>query len=197
MNTTSHELAECDRGEAVGGAGLSSDEAAERLARFGLNEAIKSRGASALWGLLLLFLNPLVVILLIASLASFVLGDKTDATIILVIVLLSISINFLQSYRSQKAIDSLRERVTTTASVLRDAKWSEIKRHEIVPGDIVRLSAGDLVPADARLLESRDLYVQQAALTGESMPTEKDAHAKSQGSGPESQWIKSSWGPRW
>ena len=91
-------------------------------------------------------------------------------------VLLGIAINFTQTYRSQQAIERLREHVSLSATVLRDGKWQEIKRHEVVPDDLVRLSAGDLIPADARLLEARDLYVQQAALTGESMPTEKHAH---------------------
>jgi P-type Mg2+ transporter len=90
-------------------------------------------------------------------------------------VLLGVSINFVQTYRSQRAIDKLRENVTPTATVLRDRRWQEINRHEVVPGDIVRMSAGDLVPADGQLLESHDLYVQQAALTGESLPAEKNA----------------------
>jgi Mg2+-importing ATPase len=125
--------------------------------------------------LLLLFVNPLVVILLIAAIASGILGQRIDAGIIILMVLLGIAINFAQTYRSQKAIERLREHVSLSATVLRDGKWQEIKRHEVVPGDLVRLSAGDLIPADARLLEARDLYVQQAALTGESMPTEKHA----------------------
>ena len=125
--------------------------------------------------LLLLFVNPLVVILLIAAIASGILGQRVDAGIIIFMVLLGIAINFAQTYRSQKAIERLREHVSLSATVLRDGKWQEIKRHEIVPDDLVRLSAGDLIPADAQLLQARDLYVQQAALTGESMPTEKHA----------------------
>ena len=82
-------------------------------------------------------------------------------------VVLGVTINFVQTYRSQRAIQRLREHVSLTATVLRDAKWQEVKRHDVVPGDLVRLSAGDLVPADGQLLEARDLYVQQAALTGE------------------------------
>jgi Mg2+-importing ATPase len=126
--------------------------------------------------LLILFVNPLVIILLIAGIASGLLGQKFDAGIIILMVVLGISINFGQTYRSQRAIERLREHVSLGATVLRDGKWQEIKRHELVPDDLVCLSAGDMVPADARLLEARDLYVQQAALTGESMPTEKHAH---------------------
>ena len=129
--------------------------------------------------MLFLFLNPLVVILLVAVLVSFLLVNTVDAVIILVIVLLSVAINFVQTYRSQQVIRKLRENVTPTATALRDGQWGEIKRKEIVPGDLVRLSAGDLIPADGKLLEARDLYVQQAALTGESMPVEKGASLNS------------------
>lgn len=155
--------------------GLSSQEAAERLSKYGPNDPAPVKRGAAVIELLLLFVNPLIVILLIASVVSFILGNATDAVIILVMVLLGISINFIQTYRSQRAIDKLRENVTPTATVLRDGNWQEIKRHEVVPGDIVRVSAGDLIPADGQLLESHDLYVQQAALTGESLPAEKNA----------------------
>ncbi|MGC0775108.1 MAG: magnesium-translocating P-type ATPase [Candidatus Acidiferrum sp.] len=168
--------------------GLNSQEAADRLKRFGVNEPASVNRGKAVTELLVLFLNPLVIILLVASLLSFILGDAADAGIILVIVLLSISINFLQTYRSQLAVEKLREHVTPPATVLRDGEWREIKRREIVPGDIVRLIAGDLVPADARLMEARDLYVQQGALTGESLPSEKDARVRGNetSEGPES-----------
>jgi Mg2+-importing ATPase len=98
-----------------------------------------------------------------------------DAGIIVAIVLMSVTLDFVQTYRSHRAIERLRDRVAPTATVLRDGKWQEIARRDVVPGDVIRLSAGDLVPADARLLTARDLYVQQAALTGESLPTEKEA----------------------
>jgi Mg2+-importing ATPase len=157
--------------------GLSSQEAAARLSQYGPNEPAPVKHGAAILELLLLFVNPLVIILLIASLVSFILGDAADAAIILVMVLLGVSINFVQTYRSQQAINKLREKVTPTATVLRDGTWQEINRREVVPGDLVRIGAGDLIPGDGRLIESRDLYVQQAALTGESLPAEKDAHA--------------------
>jgi Mg2+-importing ATPase len=157
--------------------GLSSKEAAARLSQYGPNEPAPAKRGASIGELLLLFLNPLVILLLVASFASMILGNTADSLIILLIVLLGISINFFQTYRSQKAIDKLREKVTPTATVLRDGTWQEIKRQEIVPGDLVRIGAGDLIPADGRLLEARDLYVQQAALTGESLPVEKDARA--------------------
>ena len=154
--------------------GLSSQEAAERLSKYGPNDPAPIKRGAAVIELLILFVNPLVVILLVASVVSFILGNAADALIILVMVLLGVSINFVQTYRSRRAIDKLRENVTLTATVLRDGRWQEIKRHEVVPGDVVRVSAGDLIPADGQLLESHDLYVQQAALTGESLPTEKN-----------------------
>ena len=154
-------------------AGLSSAEARKRLARFGPNDPTPVRRGALALELLTLFLNPLVIILLVASLVSAFLGQPVDSVIIFLVVLTGASINFVQTYRSQKAIERLREYVCLTTTVRRDGDWQEVKRHEIVVDDIVRLSAGDLVPADAKLLESRDLYVQQAALTGESMPAEK------------------------
>lgn len=165
--------------------GLSSPEAAERLGHYGPNDPAASKPRTALTELLLLFVNPLVIILLVASLVSFVLRNTSDALIIALLVLLGVSINFIQTYKSHNAVEKLREGVTPTATVLRDRTWKEIKRREVVPGDIIRVSAGDLVPADARLVESSHLYVQQAALTGESLPVEKNAggseHAITQG----------------
>ena len=168
-------------------AGLSSGEAEAHLDQYGANEPAPAKRSSTAVELLLLFLNPLVIILLVAALASLVLGDASDAVIILVIVLLSIAINFIQTYRSQQAINRLRADVAPTATVLRDGTWQEIDRRKIVPDDIVHVSAGDLIPGDGRVLEARDLYVQQAALTGESLPAEKSAHPgeDSQSKGPD------------
>src|SRR5439155_23044531 len=124
---------------------------------------------SALVQLFRLFLNPLVVILLVASVIAGTLGQHVDALIIVTMVVLGVTINFWQSYRSQQAADHLRATVTPTATVRRDGRWVEVPLRTVVPGDVFRLSAGDLVPADARLLESRDLSIQQAMLTGESV----------------------------
>jgi P-type Mg2+ transporter len=159
-------------------AGLTVQEAAARLDRFGPNEPATTQHHSFLSDVLHVFMNPLVLILLIAAVVSAFLGDAVDAGIIGVIVLLSGAIDLSQTYRSQRAIEQLRDRVAPTATVLRGGEWKEIRRRDVVPGDMVRLSAGDLVPADARLATARDLYVQQAALTGESLPTDKEATAK-------------------
>lgn len=155
--------------------GLTSQEAEARLKGFGPNDPTPHRRRSPILELLRLLLNPLVMILLIAAVASAFLGEKVDAGIIIAIVLMSVIVDFTQTYRSQQAVEQLRQRVAPTATVLRDGQLKDIPRSEVVPGDVVHLSAGDLVPADARLLVSRDLYIQQAALTGESLPVEKHA----------------------
>ncbi len=155
--------------------GLTAQEAAARLDQCGPNEPAATHHYSILSDLLHEFKNPLVLILVIAAAASAFLGEKVDAGIIAVIVLLSAAIDLSQAYRSQRAVEQLRQQVAPTATVLRDGEWKEIQRRAVVPGDIVRLSAGDLVPADARLLIARDLYVLQASLTGESMPADKEA----------------------
>jgi Mg2+-importing ATPase len=153
--------------------GLTNDEARLRLAEVGANEPAPHRRGGAIGQVLSSFANPLVVILLLASVVSATLGDVVNASIIVVIVALSIVLNFIQTHRSQRAAERLREGAAPTATVLRDGQWTEIPRREVVPGDLVRLTAGDRVPADGRLVEARDLHVQQAALTGESLPTEK------------------------
>jgi P-type Mg2+ transporter len=158
-------------------AGLSSDEARRRLARVGPNEAAVRRRGAVTRELLGFLANPLVLILIVASAVSAVLRDVVNAAIIAVMVVLSVVLNFVQAYRSQRAAERLRQEAAPTATVRRDGTWTELPRRVLVPGDIVRLGAGDRVPADARLLEARDLHVQQAALTGESMPTEKEAGA--------------------
>jgi Mg2+-importing ATPase len=155
--------------------GLTDDEARRRLGEVGPNEPARAPRTAGLVPILLLLANPLVIILLIASAASALLGERVNASIIVLIVALSVLLNSVQTYRSHRVAERLRDAVAPTATALRDGTWSEIRRRELVPGDIVRLAAGDRVPADARLLEARDLHVQQAALTGESMPAEKDA----------------------
>ncbi len=155
--------------------GLTGVEARKRLDTHGPNDTTGLKRTSPVVQFLRLFLNPLVAILLVASVVSAILGDRVNASIIMVIILLSNILNFVQTSRSQNAVEKLRADVAPTASVLRDGTWLELPRREVVPGDIVRLTAGDLVPADARLVQATDLYVQQAALTGKSLPTEKSA----------------------
>ncbi len=155
--------------------GLDFAQAQQRLSEFGPNEPGATHRTRALIEFLHFCTNPLVLILLAASVVSVFVGQLADALIILTIVVLSIALNFFQTYRSDRAVRRLREQVAPTATVLRDGRWIELGRRELVPGDVVRLAAGDLVPADARLIESTHLHVQQAALTGESMPVDKEA----------------------
>jgi Mg2+-importing ATPase len=164
--------------ELVGSKGLTAQEAEARLSQYGPNEPAEAKHSSFLSDLWHAFTNPLVLILVIAATVSAFLGERTDAAIIGTIVLLSITIDLIQAYRSQSAVDKLRAQVAPTATVLRDGEWKELPRREVVPGDLVRLSAGDLIPADARLLTARDLYVLQGALTGESLPADKEATAE-------------------
>ena len=160
-------------GSRVTPAGLTSSEARERLARFGPNELTAAGRSNAAIQILLLFANPLVIILLLASVVSGILGEVVNAAIIATMVLLSIALNFFQTYRSERAARRLRDQVAPTAVALRDDRWRSIPRSEVVPGDVVQLLAGDLVPADARLLQATDLHVNEASLTGESLPVEK------------------------
>jgi P-type Mg2+ transporter len=155
--------------------GLTSAEARQRLAQYGPNEPVSVRRLSAVVQLGHLFANPMAIILLAASAISASLGQRTDALIITTIVLLGIAINFYQTYRSEQAADRLRASVAPTATAFRDGQWQEVPLRVVVPGDLIRLSAGDLVPADSRLVEARDLSVQQSMLTGESLPVDKHA----------------------
>ena len=115
------------------------------------------------------------MILLVASVVSAALGDAVNATLIVLMVAVGVALNAVQTHRSQRAAERLREEVAPRATVRRDGAWVEVLRRDIVPGDVIRLGAGDRIPADARLHEARDLHVHEAALTGESMPVEKDA----------------------
>ncbi len=155
--------------------GLTAQEAEERLKRFGPNEPASKTHRSFVFDLWHALTNPLVLILVIAATVSAFLGETVNAAIIGAIVLLSTAIDLGQTHRSQRAVETLRTQVAPTATVLRDGEWKELWRRDVVPGDTVRLSAGDMIPADARLVTARDLYVLQASLTGESLPAEKDA----------------------
>ncbi|NOU30677.1 MAG: magnesium-translocating P-type ATPase, partial [Polyangiaceae bacterium] len=160
--------------------GLTSAEAARRLAEVGPNDPAPAKPTSHLVNLAMQFANPLVLVLLFASVVSSFVGELVNAGIIVVIVSLSVTVNFVQTFRSQRAADRLRTAVAPLATALRDGAFVEVPRASLVPGDVVRLAAGDLVPADARLLVSKDLHLQQSALTGESMPVEKEAVAGDQ-----------------
>jgi P-type Mg2+ transporter len=156
--------------------GLTGEEARKRLSQYGPNEPTGVRRGATLQQMLVFLANPLVLILLVASIITAILGEVLNASIIITMIILSVALNFFQTFRSQRAVERLRAGVALTSTVLRDGAWTELPRTALVPGDVIRLSAGDLVPADARLIETNALHVQQAALTGESMPVEKRAH---------------------
>ncbi|RPJ17170.1 MAG: cation-translocating P-type ATPase [Deltaproteobacteria bacterium] len=156
-------------------AGLSGSEAVQRLAQYGPNELQASHGISP-WSILLeQFKNILILILLAATVASAFLGHAVEAIAITVIVLFAVVLGFVQEYRAERAIEALRKMAAPTANALRDGKEVALPARDLVPGDVFLLRAGDKVPADSRLFESVNLQVEEAPLTGESVPIEKHA----------------------
>lgn len=153
--------------------GLSGAEAKTRLARFGPNQFRERQEKSLLLQYFSRFKNPLVLILLVASAVSAFTGEITNFVIISVIVLLSVTLDFVQEYRANAAAEKLRQSVSVRANVVRDGQPLEIPVTEVVPGDIVVLAAGNMVPADGLVLDAHDFFVKQALLTGESYPVEK------------------------
>jgi Mg2+-importing ATPase len=162
-------------------AGLEDEEADRRFRTSGPNRVLHEAHHTFIGELAARTFNPLNLLLLVLAIASYVLGDPRAAIMIGVMVVLSTSLSFIQEHRSNQAADALRKMVRTTATVMRQTKEHgstqiEIPIEQIVMGDVVLLSAGDMVPADLRLISARDLFVNQSALTGESMPLEKSAH---------------------
>ena len=153
--------------------GLSSAEAAARLAQFGPNLIHGEKKKSLVLQFLAKFRNPLVIILLTASALSAFTGDAASFFIIGTIVIISTTLDFLQEYRAGQAAEGLRRSVAVRGHVLRDGNPLEIPLAELVPGDVALLTAGDLIPCDGRVLEAKDFFVNQALLTGEPYPVEK------------------------
>jgi len=153
--------------------GLSSDEVKRRLEVFGYNELVRKKKRAAIIDFLSHFKSPLIIILLVAGLISGFFGEVVNAAIIFIIITLSVVLDFYQESKADRAAEMLKRKVATTATVLRDGAKREVRLAEIVPGDIIFLSAGDIVPADARVISAKDLFVNQSALTGESFPVEK------------------------
>src|SRR5271166_5667012 len=153
--------------------GLSSAAVAARLAQFGPNLVHGVRKSALILQFLSKFRNPLVIILLTASALSAFTGDAASFFIIGAIVIISVTLDFVQEYRAGRAAERLRQSVAVRGQVLRDGKPLEILLTELVPGDVALLTAGDLVPCDGRVLEAKDFFVNQALLTGEPYPVEK------------------------
>lgn len=155
--------------------GITQAEAEARLEYHGLNEVANERRETWLAQLGKAFLNPLIILLSVLAAVSYLTGDLKATIIISSMVLISVFLRFFQEFRADAAAEKLKAMVTTTATVVRDGGRKEIPLKELVPGDVIHLSAGDMVPADVRLVMSKDLFVSQSALTGESLPVEKYA----------------------
>ena len=153
--------------------GLSSDEAKLRLEKYGRNELEEKKKKTILIMLLDQFKDFMIIVLIIAAVISGIIGELTDSLAIIVIVILNAIIGFVQEYRAEKAMTALRGMAAPIATVIRDGMTTNIPASELVPGDIVVLEAGNIVPADIKLVEIANLKVEEAALTGESVPTEK------------------------
>ena len=153
--------------------GLSSLQAEKLMQEHGPNALQQATQRALLLQFMAHFRNPLVIVLLAASVLSTLTGDGSGALIIALIVVMSVTLDFVQAHRAGKFADQLAMRVAVMATVLRDGIARDVRATELVPGDVVLLSAGDLIPADALLLEAHDFFVNQAQLTGEPFPIEK------------------------
>ena len=164
--------------------GLTSRDAEERLAKYGRNVIEEGRRRTILDSLVDQFKNVLVIILIFAALVSYALGETIDALAIVAILVLMAVMGVVQEYRAEKALEALKKLAAPTARVLRDGVPTEIPAENVVPGDILVLEEGDRIPADARLVEAVDLYVDESMLTGESIPVHKNPAAILEASAP-------------
>ncbi len=157
--------------------GLTETEAAARLEKYGPNEVAQEKKHSWLWRLWIASLNPLVILLSILAIITFATADEPSdyigGSLMLLMVVLGLSLRFIQETKADTAAAKLKAMIKVTATVLRDGQPREIPLGDLVPGDVVKLSAGDMIPGDVRLITSKDLFVIQATLTGESLPVEK------------------------
>ena len=160
-------------------AGLTSAAAAERMAQYGPNEVGQEKKHDWLWRIWVAVRNPLVVLLTVLAVITFVTAEDATDTIggwvMVAMVVLGVSLRFIQETKADNAAAKLKAMIKVTATVVRDGQVIEIPLRELVPGDVVKLSAGDMIPGDARLLAAKDLFLIQATLTGESLPVEKSA----------------------
>lgn len=157
----------------AGISGLTRQEAARRLKHCGPNEFAEKKQLSLVMSFLLKFANPLIFILIAAALIAAMLGELLNPAIIITVVVISVTLDFINTYKSEKAAEALKERVKITATVIRDGREHELPLSHIVPGDIIFLSPGDLVPADGKIIQEKDFFIDESSLTGESFPVEK------------------------
>lgn len=153
--------------------GLSNKEALLRLETFGTNTFAEKKKRNLAIELLKKFNSPLLIILVTVAIVSFFLGERTNAIIILFMTLISGVMDFINTFKSEQALEKLASRIETLTTVIRDGREIEIDVKSVVPGDIVLLSAGKLIPADVTILEATDFFINQSSLTGESYPVEK------------------------
>ncbi|MBB1519770.1 HAD-IC family P-type ATPase [Aquipseudomonas guryensis] len=161
----------------VSQAGLSNAEASERLRQHGPNRLHQRQGPSALKRLALQFHNLLIYVLLASCVVTVFLGEWLDSAVILGVVLINAVIGFIQEGKAEQAMRAIQKMLTLEARVRRDGQTQSVPAEQLVPGDLVLLEAGDRVPADLRLLDTRDLRIEEAALTGESVPADKQSAA--------------------
>src|SRR5690554_5641682 len=166
-----------ERRLSTGSAGLAETEAARRLAEYGFNRLAPPKRQGPLLRFVLQFHNILLYVMLGAALITALLGHWVDTAVLFGAVLINAIIGFIQEGKAEAALDSIRSLLSAHATVLRDGVRREIDAAELVPGDIVLLASGDRVPADLRLIEVKDLKVEEATLTGESMPASKTTEA--------------------
>ncbi|MDD5194463.1 MAG: magnesium-translocating P-type ATPase [Candidatus Omnitrophica bacterium] len=157
--------------------GLHEQEAENRLEEYGYNEPAKKKKRTILFQILLKFFNPLVIVLLIIAGFSLFFGEKISAILVIAMAFISVFLSFIQEHRAGKEAERLSEMVRTTTTVYRNGIHKEVDIREIVPGDIIDLFAGDMIPADLRIISCKDLFINQASLTGESFPVEKTPEA--------------------
>ncbi len=158
---------------ASGPQGLSPEEATRRLSEYGPNALREAKGASWVDILLSQFTSLLIIILIVAAVVSAFLGEALDAAVILAIVVISAAVGFLQEWRAEKAIEALKRMAAPKADVIREGEHVQVPSAEVVPGDVLVLQTGDRLPADCRIFEAASLKVDEAALTGESVPVRK------------------------
>lgn len=161
--------------------GLSTEEAEALLEKFGRNEITQTRRLNFLQDMLRRLKSPLVIQLLVIAIVSSIIGEVKSAVIVSLMILLSVGLSYVLDRRSSRAVEALGRRVQSRAVIFRDGKEKEVPLAELVPGDIVLLHAGSIIPADLRLLYAKDFFVSQATLTGESMPVEKSAEPSANG----------------
>jgi Mg2+-importing ATPase len=153
--------------------GLSEEEAAERLEVFGPNQVAQEAKHTWLWRLWTATRNPLVILLTVLAILSYATDDFPGGTVMMLMVLLGVLLRLVQETRADNAAAKLKAMISVTATVVRDGQQKEIPLQQLVPGDIVKLCSGDMIPGDVRLISAKDLFVIQATLTGESLPIEK------------------------